>query len=565
MSKDPKERDSGASPNSERGVATADEAARRLIADAQQGFARNHDGNNTALLNDVEAADRAASKIADPTARRVFMSELNRKLEDSGILPVIAADFGLEYQQILNGSNNGQNGNEKAPITKQNIDDALKLADSNPNAQVQAMLLQNIQGNWNNIQNAHLNPGEKPLIQGNDSALVAYETRSWTKYEQSALLGDNGLVTPPTDKMAFQQQLQALFPRLDTNGDGKITDDDLNKAMADGAFTGKDAAVLFTLKLNEQDFFPSLGDVSGFTMKDIADKFGQNFNFGSKDSPSIENVGDHLFGKAVKGFNELNQRIGLPLNDRSIFPNSDCISIDAINQGMQGDCYFLSSLGALAKENPDAIKRMITNNNDGTYTVKFPGLSDPIVVSPPSETEFTDNARISKYGTWAPLMEKAWQSYRTHGIPDAQDNGALPKEPMEALTGHKYDYYILPTATTPGGPRPITAENEQATESIVKYAIEHHQPITAGTEQGSVYSLPQLKNDHNYSVVGFDGSSNPPTIELRNPYGVYEDGNPSADAAHGVYPVPGKPGYFKLSVAQFCRNFRQICYDTNDY
>ncbi len=42
-----------------------------------------------------------------------------------------------------------------------------------------------------------------------------------------------------------------------------------------------------------------------------------------------------------------------------------------IAQGWLGDCYFLSSLGEVAKQSPQTIQSMFINNNDGTYTVRF--------------------------------------------------------------------------------------------------------------------------------------------------------------------------------------------------
>ncbi len=40
-------------------------------------------------------------------------------------------------------------------------------------------------------------------------------------------------------------------------------------------------------------------------------------------------------------------------------------------QGELGDCYFISSLGTIANEDPAAIEDMFINNGDGTYTVRF--------------------------------------------------------------------------------------------------------------------------------------------------------------------------------------------------
>jgi hypothetical protein len=42
-----------------------------------------------------------------------------------------------------------------------------------------------------------------------------------------------------------------------------------------------------------------------------------------------------------------------------------------IAQGWLGDCYFMSALGAVARQAPQAIENMFINNGDGTYTVRF--------------------------------------------------------------------------------------------------------------------------------------------------------------------------------------------------
>ncbi len=40
-------------------------------------------------------------------------------------------------------------------------------------------------------------------------------------------------------------------------------------------------------------------------------------------------------------------------------------------QGALGDCYFISTLGALAGRNPSAVSNMFIDNGDGTFTVRF--------------------------------------------------------------------------------------------------------------------------------------------------------------------------------------------------
>jgi len=47
------------------------------------------------------------------------------------------------------------------------------------------------------------------------------------------------------------------------------------------------------------------------------------------------------------------------------------VKAEAVRQGKLGSCYFHSVIAALAHSNPEMIRKMIQENNDGTFTVRF--------------------------------------------------------------------------------------------------------------------------------------------------------------------------------------------------
>lgn len=61
------------------------------------------------------------------------------------------------------------------------------------------------------------------------------------------------------------------------------------------------------------------------------------------------------------------------------------VSGSDVGQGDLGDCFFLASLAAFAKTDPDGVRRAITDNHDGTYSVSFwepkDGGKDPLRIS----------------------------------------------------------------------------------------------------------------------------------------------------------------------------------------
>jgi len=104
-----------------------------------------------------------------------------------------------------------------------------------------------------------------------------------------------------------------------------------------------------------------------------------------------------------------------------------------------GDCYFLSTLSAIAKVDPAAIRKDIINNNDGTYTVNFVkgGTKTPIRVSATLPTWPDGQLAYAGLGadnsTWVAVMEKAFAEFRTHAKTYASLSGGWMSEVFSDL------------------------------------------------------------------------------------------------------------------------------------
>jgi hypothetical protein len=97
-----------------------------------------------------------------------------------------------------------------------------------------------------------------------------------------------------------------------------------------------------------------------------------------------------------------------------------------VNQGACGDCFFLSALGALCARRPDLIRRLITDNGDGTYTVHLYDV--PVrgpLKNPLERVDVLVDARFASVDgkplyanrrpggpLWAMLIEKAYAKLR---------------------------------------------------------------------------------------------------------------------------------------------------------
>jgi len=105
-------------------------------------------------------------------------------------------------------------------------------------------------------------------------------------------------------------------------------------------------------------------------------------------------------------------------SSRPLFSTSGPVK-DDIDQGNLGDCYFMASLGSVAKTNPDRIRQHIVELGDGTYAVQFGNTF--IRVDGDLPTNGYGSPSYAGLGTggsvWTAVMEKAFAYYR-HGDSD---------------------------------------------------------------------------------------------------------------------------------------------------
>jgi len=157
-------------------------------------------------------------------------------------------------------------------------------------------------------------------------------------------------------------------------------------------------------------------------------------------------------------------------DDSSIHPND-------VSQGALGDCYFVASLAAVAKQNPGLIRRAIRDNGDGTYTVTlykktggflgFGGHYEPVEITVTGEfpkgeyyskeakqwVAVTPHVGTGDKELWPLIFEKAYGQLiagdgRMPQVYKELNEGGFPQDALTALTGkssetHSPDHYTL--------------------------------------------------------------------------------------------------------------------------
>ncbi|HEY9716256.1 MAG TPA: C2 family cysteine protease [Trichormus sp.] len=400
---------------------------------------------------------------------------------------------------------------------------------------------------------------QNPQFKGADAEVVAGLYRAESSLQNLSGMQDKSKSVGITaedlvsfDKLYPQEMLtltrQSLvddFGRLDTNHDGRLSKDELSTAINNN---DKDKAIAKFFLDNFDQAEKAHLDVSdlwsshGLTAGDITDF---KFNNEDKVSKAIDQIND-----AIK--NVYNHQADMR-SDNLWGPQDDYrknIRPEAIAQGDIGDCFFLSSIAAMAKSDPEKIHEMIKSAKGG-YTVTFPGDKDhPVFVSAPTEMEQGLGNSPSQYGAWAGVLEKAYGKYlQEHGgksdildPAEAANDGGLLSKTLTLLSGEKFTY----SKVTEGMRIPFNDKmiSDEDLKSVLSRASS--EPMCCGTRPGIKDS--EYPADHAYTVIGFDPKANNGAgdVIVRNPWGSNDHKHPN--------------GISHMTFAQFKHRFDEVSY-----
>lgn len=220
----------------------------------------------------------------------------------------------------------------------------------------------------------------------------------------------------------------------------------------------------------------------------------------------------------------------------------------AIRQGIVGDCYFLAALASVAASNPAMIKWMIQPMDNKYYQVIFAGsMTTPIVVPEPTAVELALYAKVSEFGIWPAVLEKAYGQYLLNHrktkmlIPAAAADAAESTyEAFDLITGQTGHWEALPLLS-----------NEQL-KNILDSAFKEKRSVAAGTFSSKTgYTQDaKLPSQHAYSVLGWN--SRKEELVIRNPWGRVSDQSNELENEDGI---------FTINLNVFRRNFVAIYYE----
>jgi hypothetical protein len=273
---------------------------------------------------------------------------------------------------------------------------------------------------------------------------------------------------PPKDILATMSpgEIQALFDQL--------SDDETRRLL-------REPGVVDVLRLRADPWL--LHQLERIAPGSIEPDFTEYYKKEKNDNPAI--AWGHVPGARVWG------DTGQP-------------SLEDLNQGGLGDCWWLSSMGALAQtpEGRRRLREMIRQNPNGTYTVTFPD-GERVTVTPYFPVNKDGNLSFAQpegQTIWPLILEKAF-AQKKGGF--NKINGGDPAHGMEVLTGHDSD----------------SKDADDVTRQDLENWLNSGRPVVASTKDdvdGKEIYQQRLHANHAYVVKGItkDGK-----VELFNPWG----------------------------------------------
>jgi hypothetical protein len=191
-------------------------------------------------------------------------------------------------------------------------------------------------------------------------------------------------------------------------------------------------------------------------------------------------------------------------------------------QGYDGDCWFDSAVGVIAKTDPAALEKMVKDNGNGTYTFTFhepnaqggytpvPITVDGNLYAMEHTPKSTGQAELYLMkALFMPLLEKAFAQFR--GGSYAMLEGGFGAMGMSPILGRPA-YNIMFDSTMP----------PDRLWSILEKGTATNTPMTLGT----LSTTPKEDRDaaglvggHAYMVTGIKEEDGKKLVEVRNPWG----------------------------------------------
>jgi hypothetical protein len=301
------------------------------------------------------------------------------------------------------------------------------------------------------------------------------------------------------------------FSQWDSNGDGKLTPDEITAAVANPKFHDESAAAMAAIEVVVRG--------GKYTLPPITKDYLVSSPLREPQASDPETDSTDDISKTEK-FNHppsfqkryLNAMRKLRITSRELFPQT-FPSFDATHQGYIGDCPFVSTLGAMVYRNPSAVKAMFSQNENGSTTVSF-GNGQSIKITRLTDADIAIWSSAGTNGLWLTILEKAYRRMLMKTLhPNQQDRSGIydkfnSSRTIEILDGYETHNIVL-KGIQPSSPRFSNLRHDLIAASNERRLIKTATP--------AVEKTPGINPNHAYAILSYNRETD--LVHVWNPHG----------------------------------------------
>jgi len=407
---------------------------------------------------------------------------------------------------------------------------------------------------------------------------------------RAAIIAAMGLTTAtvhadePTSQTPFVKELLSHWATFDSNNDGVIGPDEVNKLVIDRTVTGDEAAAAASLKLiirlksaKGREPLPPLTRAffDAYNEKAMATLHHDGLKHAVEETAGAEGLTEEATKPAEAPANF--DRYFVASKKRLAGAAGDAwrtsgYTLDNVHQGPMGDCFFVASATSLSIHRPEYLSHLVQQLPDGSYRATFPNAA-PFTFPALTHTQLAISGNTTGDGAWLAVLEQAFGRYRASlkGRSLESDGteslytGGDSKVTLTALTGHKIERIPFPKFVEDREAKKETIL-PQLRETLTK-AIADHRAITAGIlpppKEGKdgktpVKLPPNINANHVYAVVDYDAKTD--VVQIWNPHGQSFTPKGEPGLANGYVTEHGR---FKLPLAEAYSFYTSFTFETD--
>lgn len=196
-------------------------------------------------------------------------------------------------------------------------------------------------------------------------------------------------VAPPTSEDEAIDQLKHIlqgdYAYWTGNQDNPLTIHQIGRLQRNPAVTGGQAVLLGVLALTidhahgfiDRLSFDSIARLAQGQTIEVETNPALSSNSTFKETPTF------TFRNVLKNYKKLfyNLASNTGPNGLKLWGDNNCPTIEGLQQGPTGDCYWIAAVEAVVEKRPDIIAQAIKQVGPNQYELRFRGRDEPIVVS----------------------------------------------------------------------------------------------------------------------------------------------------------------------------------------